>query len=224
MPEIKLNQFIDHTLLKADATEREIKKLISEAKQYQFKAVCVNPFYVKLAKENLKDTSVKVCTVIGFPLGANAWQTKVAETKQAIADGADEIDMVINIAALKDHNETRVLSEIKDIRKQCYQGIILKVIIECSLLNEEQKIQACKLVSQAKADFIKTSTGFANGGATVDDIILMKKYLDKNVAIKASGGIKTQKDALAMINAGATRIGTSNGIAIINNKLSHNGY
>lgn len=219
-----LNQYIDHTLLKADATENQIKQLIKEAKEYNFKSVCINPYYVKLAAQELKNSAVKVCTVIGFPLGANTKEIKVAETKQAILDGATEIDMVINIGALKDKKDQIVLSEIQAIRKECHKDIVLKVIIECSLLTEEEKILACKLVSTAKADFIKTSTGFANGGATIDDIKLMKANISSTVAIKASGGVKTQEQALAMINAGASRIGTSNGVTIVTNQAAKNNY
>ncbi len=214
-----LNQYIDQTILKADAKIQEIENLIVEVKTYKFKAVCINPCYVKYCAEKLKNTEVKICTVIGFPLGANITATKVFETETAIANGANEIDVVINIGALKDQQINYVLEELKKIRQVCTKNIILKVIIETALLTEQEKITACKLVNQAQADFIKTSTGFvANGGATVADVKLLKQHIAKNIAIKASGGIRTQEQALAMINAGATRIGTSNGINIVTNQ------
>lgn len=221
---INLNEYIDHTLLKSETTLAMIEKLCQEAKTYYFKAVCVNPFYVNRAFVLLKDSNVKVCTVVGFPLGANTTQTKVQETVNAINDGAKEIDVVINIGALKDNNQKLVLQDLQAVRNVCPKHIILKVIIECSLLTTEQKMIACQLVTKAKADFIKTSTGFANGGATVADITLMKANIGPYVAIKASGGIKNQADAMAMINAGATRIGTSNGIAIILGKTVNDSY
>lgn len=225
MTENDLNQYIDQTLLKADATLSEIKKIIDEAKAYQFKAVCINPSYVKFTADQLQNTNIKVCTVIGFPLGANTTTTKVFETKKAIEDGAQEIDVVINIGALKSNNLALVLAELKAIRQECSNGVILKVIIETALLSETEKITVCKLVSEAKADFIKTSTGFAKGGATVADIKLLKEHIAPGIAIKASGGIKNQEQALAMIAAGASRIGTSNGVNIISNKaISNNEY
>ncbi|WP_375318058.1 deoxyribose-phosphate aldolase [Spiroplasma endosymbiont of Virgichneumon dumeticola] len=222
---INLNEYIDHTLLKSDATLAMIEKLCQEAKKAYFKTVCINPFYVKHAASLLADSNLKVCTVVGFPLGANATSTKVQETITAIKAGATEIDVVINIGALKDNNQAVVLQDLQDVRAVCPKNIILKVIIECALLNEEEKIIACQLVTKAQADFIKTSSGFAGGGATVADIKLMKANIGPNVAIKASGGIKTKDDALAMIAAGATRIGTSNGILIIDNQhVANDGY
>lgn len=212
---INLNEYIDHTLLKPEATLVMIEKLCQEAKKYYFKAVCINPFYVSHAVALLKNSNVKVCTVVGFPLGANTTNTKVAETINAINNGAQEIDVVINIGALKDNNQQLVLDDLQAVRKVCPSSIVLKVIIECSLLTTEQKIIACQLVTKAKADFIKTSTGFANGGATIADIKLMKANIADDIAIKAAGGIKNLDDAMQMIKAGATRIGTSNGVAII---------
>lgn len=220
---INLNEYIDHTLLKPDATLDMIKKLCEEAKQAYFKAVCINPYYVKYAANLLANSNVKVCTVVGFPLGANVTSTKVQETITAIKEGATEIDVVINIGALKDNNQSVVLQDLQAVRAVCPKNIILKVIIECTLLSEEEKIIACQLVTKAQADFIKTSTGFA-GGATEADIKLMKANIGPNVAIKASGGIKTKDDAFTMIAAGATRIGTSNGLLIINNKRADSGY
>lgn len=219
-----LNQYIDQTLLKADASVLAIKKIIEEAKIHQFKAVCINPCHVKFCATELKNTNIKVCTVIGFPLGANSTDTKVFETKTAIKDGAQEIDVVINIGALKDNNQVLILEELKKIRQECADNVILKVIIETALLTKEEKIIACKLVSEAKADFIKTSTGFAQKGATIEDIKLMKEHIAKNVAIKASGGIKTQEQAIALIEAGAIRIGTSNGVAIVSNAEGQSEY
>lgn len=221
---INLNEYIDHTLLKPDATLDMIKKLCEEAKQAYFKAVCINPYYVKYAANLLANSNVKVCTVVGFPLGANVTSTKVQETITAIKEGATEIDVVINIGALKDNNQSVVLQDLQAVRAVCPKNIILKVIIECTLLSEEEKIIACQLVTKAQADFIKTSTGFAGGGATEADIKLMKANIGPNVAIKASGGIKTKDDAFTMIAAGATRIGTSNGLLIINNKRADSGY
>lgn len=219
-----LNKYIDHTLLKPDAKESDITILINEAIKYDFMSVCINPCYVNFAAQKLKNTDVKVCTVIGFPLGANSTKTKVYETVQAISDGAQEIDMVINISALKSNKHDLVLQEIKEIRKVCTSGVILKVIIETGLLTREEKITACKLVSEAKADFIKTSTGFANSGATIEDVILMKENISDSVLIKASGGVKNKEQAINMIKAGAARIGTSNGVVIVNNGEAKSSY
>ena len=208
------NKYIDHTLLKADASIAAIKKLCAEAKEYDFASVCVNPGFVKLCAEELKGTDVKVCTVVGFPLGATSTESKVFETKQAVKDGATEIDMVINVSRLKDGDDEYVLEEIRKIRKAC-KGNVLKVIIETCLLTDEEKIRVCKLAKKAKATFVKTSTGFSTGGATVHDVKLMRKAVGKKMGVKASGGIRTAEDFLAMIKAGATRVGASAGIAIM---------
>ena len=208
------NKYIDHTLLKADASIAAIKKLCAEAKEYDFASVCVNPGFVKLCAEELNGTDVKVCTVVGFPLGATSTESKVFETKQAVKDGATEIDMVINISRLKDGDDEYVLEEIRKIRKAC-KGNVLKVIIETCLLTDEEKIRVCKLAKKAKATFEKTSTGFSTGGATVHDVKLMRKAVGKKMGVKASGGIRTAEDFLAMIKAGATRVGASAGIAIM---------
>lgn len=221
---INLNKYIDHTLLKPEATLAMIEKLCQEAKDNHFKAVCVNPFYVNHAFTLLKDTNVNVCTVVGFPLGANTTYTKVQETIAAIKDGAREIDMVINIGALKDNKQQIVLQDLQAVRAVCMPPVILKVIIECALLTTSQKIIACQLVTKAKADFIKTSTGFANGGATVADIKLMKANIGAGVAIKAAGGIRDLKSAMQMIAAGAVRIGTSNSMTIIFDKVAKDNY
>lgn len=222
--ESNLNEAIDHTLLKADATYQDIQKLINEAREYQFKSVCVHPTHVALAAKELQNTNVKVCTVIGFPLGANTKNTKSYEASEAIENGAHEIDMVINIGALKSGNDELVLEEITALRKVCSNGIILKVIIETALLTEEEKVTACQLVTKANADFIKTSTGFASAGASIADVELFKKHLGPNVEIKASGGIRNKEQALAFIKAGASRLGTSNGKAIVENTLAHGKY
>lgn len=208
------NKLIDNTLLKPEATAQEIKTLCKEAKEYDFMSCCINPHYVSLVKEELKGSDVKVCTVIGFPLGQNTTETKVFETKKAIEDGADEIDMVINVGALKDHKDDFVENEIREIKKACGDHI-LKVIIETCLLTEEEKIRACLLSKNAKADFVKTSTGFSKGGATVEDIALMRKTVGNEMGVKASGGVRTHEDMLKMVEAGATRIGTSSGAKLM---------
>lgn len=207
-------KYIDHTLLKPDATIDDIFVLCNEAKEYHFMSVCINPCFVPFAKAYLEGSGVKVCTVIGFPLGANLTRTKVDETVQAIANGADEVDMVINVGMLKAHQDEYVKEEISLIR-QASLGHILKVIIETCLLTDEEKVRACLLAKEAGADFVKTSTGFSKGGATIEDVKLMRKTVGPDMGVKASGGIRTHEDMLAMIEAGATRIGTSNGTKII---------
>ena len=216
---MKLNKYIDHTKLGPTVTLEDIKKLLDEAKKYDFKSVCVDPIYVKYAKETLKDTDVLICTVVGFPAGTHSASVKVLETKQAIKDGADEIDMVINQNAMLNGNYDIVLDEIKKIKKAC-KGRLLKVIIETCNLTKELKVKACELAKEAGADFVKTSTGFAKGGATAEDIKLMRKIVGKEMGVKASGGVRTYEDAMNMIKAGATRIGTSSGIAIVTQKGS----
>lgn len=208
------NRLIDHTLLKADATEDMIRKLCQEAKEHHFASVCVNPGYVPLCHELLKDTDVKVCTVVGFPLGATSTYSKIDETKAAIFDGADEIDMVINIGKLKDHQDDYVRNEIARLKHIC-DTRVLKVIIETCLLTEEEKIRACLLAKDARADFVKTSTGFSTGGATVEDVKLMRETVGPKMGVKASGGVKTKEDFDKMVEAGANRIGTSNGVALV---------
>ncbi len=218
---MELAQYIDHTLLKPDATEQQISAVCNEAKQYNFASVCVNPTHVKLAEKLLENSGVKVCTVIGFPLGASSSQVKVFETEQAIKDGATEIDMVINLGALKDGNHTLVEQDIAGVANAAHKSnAICKVIIETSLLNQQEKIKACRLSQQAGADFVKTSTGFSGGGATVEDISLMRETVGPDMGVKASGGIKTYADAQNMIQAGATRLGASAGIRIIQEALS----
>jgi len=210
---MKLNKYIDHTKLGANVTKAQIDQLISEAKTYDFKSVCVNPIFVKYAKEALKDTDVLVCTVIGFPHGTHTTAVKIFETQDALNNGADEIDMVINIFDLK-NDPLKVYEEIKALKDVCGQKV-LKVIIETCYLTPEEIIKASKLVVKAGADFVKTSTGFGTGGATIENVKLMKETVSNKAEVKASGGVRTYEQAMAMIDAGATRIGTSNGIDII---------
>lgn len=206
---------IDHTLLKPEASKAEIETLCNEAREYKFKAVCVNPFYVKLCKDLLGDTDVKIATVIGFPLGANTKEVKGFETKDAIKNGADEIDMVINIGALKDGDFETVKSDIEEVVKAASGSARVKVIIETALLNREEKIKACELAMEVGADFVKTSTGFSTGGATIEDVELMKEVVGDKLEVKASGGVRDLETAKAMIDKGATRLGTSSGVKIV---------
>lgn len=211
---MELNRYIDHTILKPEATKEEVTQLIEEAKRYHFKSVCINPTWVSYASESLRDSDVLVCTVIGFPLGANTSAVKAYETKDAVANGADEVDMVINIGELKAHHDDVVLNDIKAVVEASGHATV-KVIIETCLLTDEEKERACRLAKQAGADFVKTSTGFSTGGATVEDIRLMRQTVGETMGVKASGGVRTTKDAQAMIEAGATRIGASASIKII---------
>lgn len=212
---MNINKLIDHTALKPNTNKERILKLIAEAKTYDFASVCVNPCWVALAHQELKNTDVKVCTVIGFPLGANTTEVKVFETKDAIEKGAQEIDMVINIAMLKDKEYDYVENEIHQIVEAAKDKAIVKVIIETCLLTDEEKIKACELSQKAGADFVKTSTGFSTGGATVHDVALMRKTVGEDMGVKASGGIHTHEEAMAMINAGASRIGASAGVKLL---------
>lgn len=212
---MNINKLIDHTALKPNTNKESILKLIAEAKTYDFASVCVNPCWVALAHQELKNTDVKVCTVIGFPLGANTTEVKVFETKAAIEKGAQEIDMVINIAMLKDKEYDYVENEIHQIVEAAKDKAIVKVIIETCLLTDEEKIKACELSQKAGADFVKTSTGFSTGGATVHDIALMRKTVGAEMGVKASGGVHTHEEALAMVEAGATRIGASAGVKLL---------
>ena len=212
--EEKIARSIDHTLLKPDATITQIHNLIEEAKQHRFFSVCVNPSYVATCADLLKGTGVQVCTVVGFPLGANSSATKAFETTHAIKDGADEIDMVINIGALKSQKLLLVEEDIRDVVFAA-EGKIVKVIIETALLTDEEKVIACQLAEKAGAKFVKTSTGFNGGGATIEDVILMKESVSTTVEVKASGGIKDLETAKKFLAAGATRLGTSAGVAIL---------
>ncbi len=205
---------IDHTLLKANATQEEIGKLCEEARKYRFASVCVNPGYVALCARLLRGSTVKVCTVIGFPLGSTTPTVKSIEARDAIANGAEEIDMVINIGALKSGNDQLALDDIKAVR-EATRGKLLKVILETSYLTRDEKIRACKMAKLAQADFVKTSTGFGSGGATPEDVALMRETVGPGMGVKASGGIRDAKIAEAMIKAGANRLGTSASIAII---------
>lgn len=207
-----LASYIDHTLLKPTATKVDILQLCNEAKQYHFASVCVNPCWVKLCAETLKDSGVKICTVIGFPLGANTSEIKAQEAALAIKEGASEVDMVINIGALKEGNIDYVYQDILAVRKAS-EGKTLKVIIETSYLTDEEKKTVCRLCAKAGADFVKTSTGFSSAGATVEDVKLMKKA--SGIKVKASGGVRTKEDALKMIEAGASRLGASAGVKIV---------
>ena len=206
---------IDHTLLKADATEAQIAKLCQEAKEHGFASVCVNPGYVPEAAEALKGTDVRVCTVIGFPLGATSSEAKAAETADAIAKGAEEVDMVVNVGRIKSGNWDYVRSDIAAVVNAARGRALTKVIIETCLLTDDEKIRVCEIAKDAGADFVKTSTGFSTGGATAADIALMRKTVGPDMGVKASGGIHSTEEAIALIEAGASRIGASAGIAII---------
>lgn len=210
---MNLNSIIDHTLLRADATTNQIIQYCEEAKQYGFASVCTNSCYTSLVHKNLCGSDVKTCSVVGFPLGAMSSGAKAFETKKAVEDGADEIDMVIQIGALKEGNYEYVLNDIKAV-VDAADGALVKVIIETCLLDDEQKVKACELSVQAGAKYVKTSTGFSSGGAKASDIALMRKTVGENIGVKASGGIRTKEDALSMKDAGATRIGASQGIEI----------
>lgn len=210
-----LNKYIDHTLLKADATEAQIISLCEEAKKYDFMSVCVNPTWVKKAAEVLADSDVKVCTVIGFPLGASSTEAKVCEVKQTIKDGAAEVDMVINIGNLKSNNDVAVKEDIKAVVEVAAGKALTKVIIETALLTDDEKVRVCKLAKEAGADFVKTSTGFSTGGATVEDVKLMRDTVGSEVGVKASGGVRSLEDAIKFIEAGASRLGSSSGAKII---------
>jgi len=210
---VKLTPMIDHTLLKAVATKEQIVKLCEEARQYHFASVCVNPANVSLAAEQLKGSGVKVCTVIGFPLGANTSVVKAFEATDAIANGADEVDMVINVGAMKAGDTELVYNDIKAVR-DASAGKLLKVIIETCYLTDEEKVKACELSKKAGADFVKTSTGFGTGGATAEDVALMRKTVGPDMGVKASGGIRDAEAAAAMVKAGANRLGCSAGVAI----------
>lgn len=215
-----LAAMIDHTLLKPDATKAQIGKLCDEAKQYGFASVCVNSVYVPLVAEHLKDSGVKVCTVVGFPLGAMSTAAKVQEASIAIEQGAQEIDMVLHIGALKDEDISALSHDIASVVAECQlKGALSKVILETSMLTDEEKVIACRVCKQAGADFVKTSTGFGGGGATVADVRLMRETVGAEMGVKASGGVRNLTDALAVIDAGATRIGASAGVAIIEELL-----
>ncbi|MFA6689572.1 MAG: deoxyribose-phosphate aldolase [Sphaerochaetaceae bacterium] len=216
-------KYIDHTLLAANATEEKINKLCDEAASWHFASVCVNSCRVSMCARRLKGTGVNVCTVVGFPLGAMSTPAKAFEASQAVQDGADEIDMVINVGWLKDGRDDLVEADIRAVKETC-GGKLLKVIIETCLLTDDEKVRACKLSVAGGADFVKTSTGFSTGGATVEDVALMRKTVGPKIGVKASGGVRSYEAAVAMIEAGATRLGTSSGIAIVQGASSDAAY
>ena len=215
---------IDHTLLKPEATSDEIRQLCKEAAENCFASVCINPTYVALGAELLRDSSTKVCTVVGFPLGAHLTEVKAYETRRAIQDGAREIDMVIDIGALKSKDHAKVERDIRGVVEACGPHVVSKVILEMTLLTTEEKIAGCSLAKAAGADFVKTSTGFAGGGATLEDVKLMREVVGSDMGIKAAGGIRTVEDAKQMIAAGATRLGTSASIKIVRGEKVEGGY
>jgi len=221
---VNLAGYIDHTILKADATREQVLQVCEEAKTHGFWSVCVNPYYVSDVSEALKGSKVKVCSVIGFPLGASVTSVKAAETRLAIADGASEIDMVINIAALKNGDDSVVQKDIEGVVAALEGKAILKVILETCLLTQEEKVRACELSKAAGAHFVKTSTGFSTGGATAEDIRLMRSIVGSQMGVKASGGIRSREIALEMIEAGASRIGASASVAIVLNEISNAAY
>lgn len=220
---MSINKYIDHTLLKPESTQEQIAKLVFEAKEYDFASVCVNPTWVSYCANELSGTDVKVCTVIGFPLGATTSATKAFEAKEAIENGASEVDMVINIGLLKSGQYQAVEDDIRAVVEASGDKLV-KVIIEACLLTDEETVKACELSVSAGADFVKTSTGFSIHGATVEDVALMRKTVGDKVGVKAAGGARSLADAEAFIAAGATRIGTSAGVAIVNGEVSNGGY
>lgn len=221
---MQLNKYIDHTLLKPNATKEQILTLCNEAKKYNFASVCVNPTHIKFCANALKDSDVKVCTVIGFPLGANTSAVKAFETKDAILNGADEVDMVINIGALKDKNYDLVKEDIKAVYEAA-NGTLVKVIFENCLLTKEEIVKACQICMEVGVDFVKTSTGFSTSGATFEDVKLMADTVKDVCKVKAAGGVRTYDDAMKMINeCHASRLGTSAGVAIMEGKKSDNSY
>ncbi|WP_338963988.1 MULTISPECIES: deoxyribose-phosphate aldolase [unclassified Spiroplasma] len=220
---MKLNKYIDHTLLKPDATTTDIKQLCLEAKQYDFAAVCINPRYVLLANELLQDSNVNVCVVVVFPLGANTTATKVTEITNALQDGANEIDMVMNISQFKSNNYDLVAADMMACKKAAGTAVV-KVILETCLLSDAEIIKACQLAEQSGVDFVKTSTGFSKSGATTANVKLMKETVGDRLQFKAAGGVRSKADVLAMIAAGATRIGTSGGVAIMQDKTHLTGH
>ncbi|MGE7907651.1 deoxyribose-phosphate aldolase [Peribacillus sp. NPDC094092] len=221
---MKTAKMIDHTLLKAEATKEQIVKLCEEAREYGFASVCVNPVWVKTAAEELKGSDVKVCTVIGFPLGASTSAVKAIESEEAIQNGAEEVDMVLAIGLLKSGADEAVEDDIRAVVDAAKTKALVKVIIETSLLTEEEKVRACELSLRAGADFVKTSTGFSTGGATVEDVALMRNVVGDKAGVKASGGIRDLKDLKAMAEAGANRVGASSGVKIMNGEAVEGGY
>ncbi|MFJ7512656.1 deoxyribose-phosphate aldolase [Peribacillus simplex] len=217
-------KMIDHTLLKAEATKEQIVTLCEEAREYGFASVCVNPIWVKTAAEKLKGSDVKVCTVIGFPLGASTTEVKATESENAVQNGAEEVDMVLAIGLLKSGEYEEVEADIRAVVDAVKTKALIKVIIETSLLTEEEKVLACELSLRAGADFVKTSTGFSTGGATVEDVALMHEIVKDKAGVKASGGIRDLKDLKSMVEAGATRVGASSGVRIMKGEAVLDGY
>ncbi|WP_212692941.1 deoxyribose-phosphate aldolase [Vallitalea guaymasensis] len=215
---MNLSKYIDHTILKPNASEEDVKRICDEAEKYNFASVCINPSYVKYVAESLKETDVMTCTVIGFPLGATPKEVKAFETVNAIENGADEVDMVINIGYLKSKKYKEVEEDIEAVVNAAKGKAHVKVIIETCLLTDDEKIKACELSVKAGADFVKTSTGFSTGGATLEDVRLMKETVGDKAKVKASGGVRDYETAVAMIEAGADRIGTSSGVAFVSEK------
>lgn len=222
---MNLNRYIDHTLLKADATSSQVAKLCQEAKEHEFFSVCINSYYVKKAVSLLQGSKTAVCTVVGFPLGASTMETKRFEAMKAIAEGAREIDMVLNISAVKSGEWQYALDDMSSLAQVCHQqGGLLKVILETCLLNEEEKKKACELAVKAGVDFVKTSTGFSTGGATIEDVKLMRSTVGDKLGVKASGGVRDAATAKAMIEAGASRLGTSASVEIMKGMSSSSAY
>lgn len=221
---MNLAKYIDHTILKPETTEEQVKVICAEAREHGFFSVCVNPCFVSLVKKELEGSESKVCSVISFPLGANIPEVKAFEATKAIEDGADEIDMVINIGALKDGKYDYVREDIKAVVEACKGKALLKVIIEACLLTDEEKVKACELSKEAGADYVKTSTGFSTGGATAEDIALMRKTVGPELGVKASGGVRDFEGAKKMIDAGASRIGASASVAIVTGGVSDSDY
>jgi deoxyribose-phosphate aldolase len=222
---MKIEQYIDHTLLKQQASEEEIIKVCAEAKEYNFASVCVNAYYTSLVRKELEGTDVKTCVVVGFPLGATTKEVKAFEAKQAIENGAQEIDMVVNVGAIKSNKYDVVKEDIKAVVDAAKGKALVKVILETCLLTDEEKVKVCQICKEVGADFVKTSTGFSTGGATVHDIKLMRETVGKDMGVKASGAVRTTEDAKAVIEAGASRIGASSSIAIVlGTKDSNSGY
>ena len=217
-------KYIDHTLLKPEATAEEIAKICDEATEYHFYSVCVNSNWVPFCAKKLRGSDVKVCAVVGFPLGAMDSRSKSFEARHAIENGAQEIDMVMNVGAMKSGDVKTVEEDIKAVRRACRPTITLKVILETALLSDDEKVTACQIAKNAGADFVKTSTGFSKGGATVKDVALMRRAVGPKMGVKAAGGIHSFEDAKAMIEAGATRIGASSGVAIVTGKASTSSY
>ena len=224
MEKKELAAMIDHTILSNDATKEDVKNKCSEAKEHKFASVCVNPYYVSLVSKELKDSPVKTCTVIGFPLGSSTTETKVFATRNAIKRGADEIDMVANIGAIKSKAWQIVKEDIKAVVREAGDKAIVKVIIETSTLTDKEKKKVCQLAKEAEADFVKTSTGFGEHGAKLEDVKLMREVVGEKMGVKASGGIGSKEDAEAMIAAGATRIGASSGVEIISGETTDGDY